>query len=161
MKIRALRREASDGAAPDESRLPATSWIELRNLFVREAEPQVEVIVSSLKSLMSAENIGHELAYLMRATQSVRLAAESVRVADIAALAWALEAAIAACKGQSSNVLKVHVATLRAAAEHLSAKIAALTSAETERTLAGLQALTEAMQAVPITADRKRRAKPA
>ena len=107
------------------------------------------VIRTMVKSLLEAENVPRELSYTIRVSQSVRVAAESVGFTEVAALAEAVEGALAACKSRPEDIRKEHVGVLREAATFLSQKIAALSDPESLRILASLEALTEAMQSPP------------
>lgn len=108
MKMRALRhrQNTTEFSAQDfpTARGQKGSWQELRDLFVQEAAPQLIFAEGALKELFKSEALSQELSYVLRVIQTLRMAAESIRLSDLAEFAWSLEAAIAALKSNLSEI---------------------------------------------------------
>lgn len=97
MKMRALRFRGETLDDP-VAKGNIGNWQDLKDMFVREAEPQLVFAEASLKDLMASENLGKDLAFALRVIQTVRMACESLRLNDMAEFAWSLEAALASFK---------------------------------------------------------------
>jgi DNA-binding response OmpR family regulator len=130
MKMRTFRfkGEALDFTV---SKSKQANWVDLRDLFVKEAEPQLIFCEAAIQGLEKNEDRHHELAFLQRVVQSVRMASEAMRVNDIAEFAWSLENCLASIKysGQVSNtktISKSEINLLMSAVRQLNEKVSAL-----------------------------------
>jgi FixJ family two-component response regulator len=143
IKIRALR-ETSEEPRPSEP--PANgsdrTWRELRDLFVQEAESQLVFCEASLKTVLERESAARELAFAIRVVQSVRVAAESLRVSDVAGLAWSFESALAACKVTPESITQETVQLLLEANTRLRQRVAVIGDQGALRVQARLDELT-------------------
>jgi FixJ family two-component response regulator len=108
------------------SRDNVRNWHDLKELFVHEAEPQLVFSDGCLKSLLTSENLGHDLGFVLRVIQSIRQASEATRLNDIAQFAWALEANVAALKLAPCRLSPDRVQLLVDANGVLQKKVAAL-----------------------------------
>jgi FixJ family two-component response regulator len=146
IKIRALRESPDE---PRSSEPPSAgadrTWRELRDMFVQEAEPQLVFCEASLKAAVERESAARELAFALRVMQSVRVAAESLRISDVAGFAWSLESALAACKVTPESMTPDTVALLLEANGKLRARVTALGDRDTLGVQDRLDELTAAL----------------
>ncbi len=74
------------------------SWSSLRDLFAAEALQLLSVSQQILSDWIEKKQSLIDLGYILRVVQSIRFAANSISLAQVADTAWHLEAAIAAIK---------------------------------------------------------------
>lgn len=142
MKMRTLRYRAGALDHP-MTKGSIHNWETLKSLFVQEAEPQLTFCLSALDKVLDSPKI--EIGFVLRVVQSVRMAGESVRVNDVAELAWALEKALGAARMNGHNLDKHHVAAMRSATELLLVKVQALGSPHDIAVRQALDEVTEAL----------------
>lgn len=123
------------------------NWYDLRNLFIEEAEPQLEFCFSALESIKTSETPGYDLGFVLRIIQSIRLASESIRISDIAEFAWSLELVIAEFKSDPTNLDKEHLNQGLAALRMLHSKISNLHNPEAMKLQNSLEKISEELRA--------------
>jgi FixJ family two-component response regulator len=129
LKMRVFRGDsiaAETSVVPPSGTAVPDSWTALTVLFAQEAEPQLSMVDAALTGVASAENPGREIVYALRVVQSARMAAESLRLMDVAELAWSLETALAACRRVGVDKLVAHVELLKAGTNALREAVARL-----------------------------------
>lgn len=142
-RMRALRFPAAqlDLAV---SRNNLQSWQGLRNLFAQEAEAQLVFCEGAIQAIQASENLPRDLALILRLVQSVRMAAETIKVMDIADIAWAVETTLATMKSAPEVVTDANIHLLLQTNSVLRTKIAGLIDPQVVALCEQLGALTEA-----------------
>ena len=145
MKMRTFR--ATDTSPAPLQHDAAEGWDDLKDLFLQEARPQLIFSESATRDLAASPNVAHGLAFVLRLVQSIRLAAESIRLTDVSAFTWSLEAMVSGLRRQPASLNPEHV-TLMIEAHHVIGRM--LEQLGDPRTLAirgRIQAVEEALRA--------------
>jgi CheY-like chemotaxis protein len=141
MKMRTFRfkGETFDNAITRDT---TGQWHDLRDLFVQEAEPQLVFSESALRALAGAEQKARELGFVLRVVQAVRIAAEGIRLNDVAEFAWSIESTLAELKHHPEKLTPAHAQLLGDANAVLRAKVVALGDASARSAQQSLTELT-------------------
>lgn len=146
MKMRAFRHQPDQPSqTPPRADSGSMSWLDLKDMFANEAEPQLIFCGGSLKGLPGASP-ARELSYALRVIQSVRLAAEALRIGDVAELAWSLETGLVWLKTRPSELTQERVDLLMSANKLLIERVVTLGRAETRTVQERLAALSEELK---------------
>lgn len=133
-----------------------TNWYDLRNLFVEEAEPQLDFCIGALESVKSSETPGHDLGFVLRIIQSIRLASESIRISHIAEFAWTLEQVVAELKGDPANIDQEHLDQGGLGLKMLKSKISNLQNPDVMKLQMNLEKISQDLRAKAIIARNKK-----
>lgn len=150
MKMRAFRHRDEAHDFPVSNGL-TSNWHDLKELFIREAQPQLVFAESTLKALLTSDNLARELAFSLRVVQTIRMASEAIRLTDIAAFARSLESALASFKVAPQQLNSDHVDLLVSGTTILREKVAAIDRESVRATQKRLDDLSENQSQVAET----------
>lgn len=117
------------------------SWSSLRNLFAAEALQLLSVSQQILADWLEKKQTLIDLGYILRVVQSIRFAANSISLAQVADTAWHCEAAIAATKLVPEHISPKNVKTIARGVNLLFEQIGLLVKLEDSQTIKDLDHL--------------------
>jgi CheY-like chemotaxis protein len=128
------------------------NWYDLKNLFIAEAEPQLDFCFGALESIRTSQTPSYDLGFILRIIQSIRLASESIRIAHIAEFAWTLELVIAEFKAEPTNLIKEHIDQGIAGLKMLKSQISNLQNQDAIKLQKALEKVSEELRAKALQA---------
>jgi CheY-like chemotaxis protein len=128
------------------------NWYDLRNLFIAEAEPQLDFCFGVLESITTSENPSYDIGFILRIVQSIRLASESIRISNIAEFAWTLELVIAEFKADPTHLDKEHLNQGIAGLKMLKSQISNLQNREAMTLQKSLEKISDELRTKAINA---------
>ena len=145
MRMRSLRfrQERSDFSQRADG---VRTWPDLKELFIREADPQLAFALSCLKGLTASSNRKQDLDFVTRVMESLRQAAEATRLNDIAQVAATLEDALMALATAPATLSEDHVALLIRVTELMNNRLAGLRDEQSQKLLRRLASLSASIR---------------
>lgn len=117
------------------------SWSSLRDLFVAESTQLIGITKKLVADWLAKKQPSIDLGYILRVVQSIRFAANSVSLAQIADIAWHCEAGIAAIKVNPEYINATNVKVIDGGIQLLFQQIEMLSKVEDAQIIKNLERL--------------------